>query len=459
MEENNKVISFDEIKTDEAAKEVNVETNAAPVSEDDSVIIEAAADEPVVEEPETKPASEEEPEESAEESLSDISRDQIEQMLQTAEMMVNVMRDQWITTMKEYKVDDNIMTAIAEWNDKHREPMPEGLSEEEQEKWDHLNGVDSLTEEAVTEIFGPAPRTVDGVTFEETVANIKGIAETFLGWMTTLREYRNIHDAYLQLIELEEEESLKELREKAEQEPNPELKQQYLESIDLYYDRKYLGFIADPLEDSVRDALIAARSDGKKIEYWIHRAKEKLQRLKISPNIIMELSQLERRFLGQEYVKNNMLFLLYFLRLAAFCNTDRRDDDGRTKEVCIVMAMDAFIRRVWNEERIGRLMNNLKAFEDQFLPYIPDPKPDESITRPVSDPITGEESKEEVEDAPTEDITKVDDQPTEFVNTEPEVIDENAGWDEPVPEPENEEGNYMLDGISDDFESDEDHNE
>ena len=429
MENNDKVINFEDIKavTEEESKEEVVE-EVTPVEE----------------------ASAEPTEESAEEKTDDeeITKDQIEQMLQTAEMMVNVMRDQWVATSKEYQINDAIMGAIGKWNDEHRTPMPEDISEEDREKWDHLNGIDSITEEAVKDIFGEPPHPIYGLTFEDTKANIKAVGETFLGWMTTLREYRNIHDAYTQLIELQEEESLNELKERAQNETDPEKQKSYLDAIDLYYDRKFLGFLAVPLSDSTRTAILDARSDSKKIEYWIKRSREKLDRLKISPTIILELSQFVRRFMGPEYKNNNMLLLLYFVRLTAYCNTDRRDDDDRTKVVCMTMALDALIRKLWNEERTNRLMNNIKAFEDQFLPYVPAVEPDESITPPVEDPISGE-PKEEVPVEESTDTYAAPEEEGKMTNIPPEE------WTEPAEEAETtNEGNYMLEGISDDFESD-----
>ena len=37
----------------------------------------------------------------------------------------------------------------------------------------------------------------------------------------------------------------------------------------------------------------------------------------------------------------------------------------------MVMALDGFIRNTWNEDRKKMILDNIRAFEDQFLDVVP----------------------------------------------------------------------------------------
>jgi len=316
--------------------------------------------------------------------INEMSMKQIEELMKQAEMMVQIMQNQWSASARELHINDTHMKELGKWNDDHRTPMPEDISEEERNNWDHLNGIDCITEEEVNRIFGEE-HPIHGVMFSQTVDRIKAACNDFFGWLTTMREYRQIHDAYLELLEVEEEKNIEVLKAKAEEEEDPEKKAKMQESIDLYYDRKFLGWLAKPFAEDERDRILKALGDPKKIEYWLERCRTKLSQLKISQKFILEIAQFEQRFLPEKYHKANNVLLLYFMATCGYCKASDPEDDGRVKTVCMVIALDAFIRNTWREERKQNLLNNIIAFEDQFIDFIKEPETEHEVTPPITE--------------------------------------------------------------------------
>ena len=146
-----------------------------------------------------------------------------------------------------------------------------------------------------------------------------------------------MHDAYIQLIELEEEKQIEQLKTLAETEEDPEKKAGMMESVDMYYNRKYLKWLADPMDDLAKKRILNALSDEKKAQYMINRCRDRLKQLKISSKFILELSQFEKRFLEEKYHKCSNVLLTYFMNTAIYMDPNNKKDDGRTKTVCMVM--------------------------------------------------------------------------------------------------------------------------
>ena len=57
-----------------------------------------------------------------------------------------------------------------------------------------------------------------------------------------------------------------------------------------------------------------------------------------------------------------------------YCDTYDKKDIKRTKSVCMVFALDNCIRNQWEEDKKERIMNNVRAFCDQIIDMLPDPK-------------------------------------------------------------------------------------
>ena len=308
----------------------------------------------------------------------------IESMLKNMDTIVQIMESQWMASAKELSLNDSHMKQLAVYNDNHKTPMPSTLTEEEQQQWDHMNGIDHITMEEAIEIFGEG-HPVLGVDESQTRDRIKGACNDFYHWVFSMRQYQNVHDAYIKLLEIEEEKEINKLRENALNDPNEESKAAKLKSIEQYYNWKYLDFLKDELDESTKKAIIAAFTDEKKTEYWIKRTRDKLGQLKISQKFILEIAQFEARFMDSKYHKCSNILLLYFMRICMHADCYKKDDDKRTKVVSMVTMMDFLIRNQLDDEKKERVINNIIALEDQFIDLVPEVKMETEITPPITE--------------------------------------------------------------------------
>lgn len=307
--------------------------------------------------------------EDGEVTLENFSSKDAEKMMKSMEEMMKLMQDQWIASVKELGLKDEHMKALEKWNTDHRKEKPEVLSQEEETKWDYLNGLDSLTDEAIKEIFGE-DHPIWGVDHSQTLDRIKGAAQDFFNYLSAMREYKNVHNAYIRLIELEEEAEVEKLRIRMEEETDPEKKKSMQESIDNYYYIKQLGFLADELPRKDRERIVKALTDEKKISYWIDRCMDKLAQLKVSSQFILQISQFEKRFLDEKYHKCSNILLLYFTNMCMVTSMGNPKDIGRAKVISTVMALDSITRNACTDEFKEIVMNNILALENQFIYYI-----------------------------------------------------------------------------------------
>lgn len=310
---------------------------------------------------------------------------QLADMVRSAGEIVKMMSQNWDVTRKEFKLTDSQMREFYQWNEQHKTPMPDDLSDEEKEKWDHFNGIDSITDEELLRIFGEG-HPIIGVEHAQTMDRVKPAVEDFFNYLSALREYRNIHDAYLQLVEYNEELEIKKLQYIMEKETDPDKKQAMQASLDEYYSKKYLDFLKEPLEENDINRIVRAFHTERTIEYWLKRGRDKLKQLKISQMFIPEISQFEKRFLDKKYHKLSNMFLLYFLSLIIFADCYDKKNPSRAKGIAIVIAMDNFIRGQMSGETKDRIKENVSVFLDQFLDRVEDPeseKPVESDPQPA----------------------------------------------------------------------------
>ena len=189
----------------------------------------------------------------------------------------------------------------------------------------------------------------------------------FVVYMVAMREYKELNDAYIQYVEIKEEEEMNKLRELAEAETDPAAKEKKLAAIDEYYSKKTLGFLAEPIPESDMKRLVNAYNDANTLEYYIERARTKLSTLNISPNVILEISKFEDRFLDEKYHKQSNILLLYFLYMVTFCRVDDPHDKTRQLIIAMTIALDNVMRKNWDEKYTTMVMDNIVKFEDQFL--------------------------------------------------------------------------------------------
>lgn len=302
--------------------------------------------------------------------LNEVSQQQLSQMMSQIREMMGLFEAQWNSTQQEFKLTEGHMKQLHAYNEEHAQPMPLLLTEEEQAKWDRFNGLNSITEEKALEIFGN-DHPIIGIEHTITIDRIKSVTQDFFSWMATVTEYRNIYNAYTQLIELQEEKEIETLKQFRDNEQDPEKKAKMAAAIDLYYSRKYLEFLAEPLSEEKINILVKAFSNENKIEYWINRSRTKLNQMKISSKFILEISQFEKRFLPEEYHHQNNIFLLYFMNLLVYCDVYDKKSADRNKVACLIFGMDKFIRNMWSSEIREKISNNMIEFQKQFLGKLP----------------------------------------------------------------------------------------
>lgn len=303
--------------------------------------------------------------------LDKFSDAQIRKMIQTTREMVQIMENNWSTTKMEFHLTDNQMKDLFQYNEQHKTPIPDYATEEEREKWDHLNGLNGITEEDAIKIFGEDSPVI-GVTHDITKDRIKDFAEDYLNWLIALREYKNVYQSYIKLMELQEENDINTLKTRAESETDPENKQRMLDAIELYYNRKYLKFLAEPLPEEDINRIVHAFNTEKTISYWLKRSQDKLKQLKMPGKFILEISQFEKRFLPEKYHKQSNILLLYFMMTIIYCSCSDPKDPGRNKSVAMIMTLDQFVQNILDAEKKDMVLNNIIAFEDQFMDLIPE---------------------------------------------------------------------------------------
>lgn len=296
--------------------------------------------------------------------LNEQSSKQLVEMIKTAGEMVQMMEQNWAQSKKEFNLTDTQMKDVYQFNEQHRDPPPEGVKDDD-ESYDRFNGIDKLTEEDVVKIFGE-DHLIIGVDHPQTLDRVKYTTQDFFAWISSLKEYQEVYDAYYSLVELEEDKEMAKLRAIADAEQDPVKKAKMEKSLDMYYSRKYLQFLAEPLTDKSREMLAAAYTNEKKVNYWIKRAKDKLVRLHVSPRIILEMSQFEKRFLEEKYHNRSNLLLLYFINMVTFCNPDDKHDEKRYTSVCMALVMDRIIRNALPTEQKELIFHNVRLYLDQF---------------------------------------------------------------------------------------------
>lgn len=290
-----------------------------------------------------------------------------ESMMRQMADMIKIMEQSWNSTRDEFKLSDSHLKMLYQFNEENRVPMPDNLTDEQKNEWDHFNGLDKLTDEDIINVFGN-DHPIIGVHHDQTVDRIKDSVNEFFAYLSALREYRQVNDAYLMLVDQEEEKEIAKLKVMMEEETDPEKKVMMKESIDLYYDRKYIRFIAEADEKTV-EALTHAFSDEKKITYWLNRGQDKLAQLKISSKFILEISQFEKRFLPEKYHKLSNMVLLYTLRSLIYtdCTDKNKSNHERNKIICIIMALDKIVQGRCTEEVKNIILENICEFLDKFI--------------------------------------------------------------------------------------------
>ena len=305
-------------------------------------------------------------ESNTEDDLGGLTDYQISMLIKQAAEMVKIMEANWLNEKNEFKLTDSQMKLLYQYNEQHKIDMPENITDEERDNWDHFNGLNNIPINEVIKIFGADHKIISSVSEDITRQRVKEAIHDFFGWLSALREYKNIQEGYMKLIELREERDIEILKMYAEKETDPEKKAAMTHSLDQYYNKKYLGFLPT-LDDKTINRLVDAYGDDKKVEYWVRRTQEKLDQLKFSKQFIYEIAQFENRFLPEKYHKVSNVFLLYFLMKTAYMNAGNKNDIDRTEVASIIFALDSIVRNKCDVELKENVLNNIQRFLDQFI--------------------------------------------------------------------------------------------
>ena len=331
--------------------------------------------------------------------------------------MVQTMESVWKASQQELKITENHIRQLYVWNEEHATKLAENATDDEIKNFDHFNGLDCITEEKLMEIFGEG-HPIWGVDVVHTLDRIKGAMSDFFSWLTAMRQYREIHDQYIQLLEQSEEEEVQKLKELAAAEEDPEKKEKLKAAVEKYYYLKYMQFLADPIPQSKIERVVKLTKDAKKVEYLLTRSIDKLKQLKFSSMFIPEISQFETRMLDKKYAKNNQILLAYFMTMLVYeCNFSDPNNEAANQAKSMIFGLDGIIKGTHSPHNQMIIINNLEKFEDQFLPFIPDPvSEEEEIPDEESDKADQTDSSD-VNDGTEEEDTSAE-ASTEEVGTE-----------------------------------------
>ena len=298
----------------------------------------------------------------------------IRNWIKQAAEAVQIMRNVWESDMEEYKVTVDHMNQLYQYNVQNRISKEDSVLKEGEE-YDILNGLNKIPMDEIKKIFGE-DHTIIGVDGSQTIDRIKTVAGDYFNWVSMMKEYTQLHNAYLTLIEFEEDKKMEEMRKLAEKEEDDEKRMKMLRSIDTYYSNKYLDFLGDELKERSFKGILSAFSDERKVDYWIKRTRDKLKQLKLSSKFILEISQFEKRYLEEKYHKASNILLLYFMNKIIYSNMYETNSIDRAQCICMVITLDNLICNRLDDERKERVLNNVKALVGKFIDKLPEAKPE-----------------------------------------------------------------------------------
>lgn len=328
----------------------------------------------------------------------------IERTLKNISGMMKAVDQVWMQTQKDLSINEGHIKELYKWNEDHKTLMPENLSEEEKKNFDFYNGLNSLTDEEITRIFGEG-HPVFGVDTQHTIDRIKGAFSDFVDWISIRREYTQVHNAYLQLLEEGEAKEIEKLKELIKSEEDEEKKSKMQASVDKYYDQKYLRFLCnEDIPKKTMDKILDVCKNENKAQYIVNRAMDKLKKLNVSSKFILELGQFEKRFLPPRYKNNSNVLVSYFMNQLVYnCNLDNPKDEGKVRIMCMVFGLDRIVQNIADPLVREITMANIRAFEDKFLEFfpkveeepetLPEASDEEKVSEGTGEPMNGIEAK------------------------------------------------------------------
>ena len=294
----------------------------------------------------------------------------LSKMMQEAKNLLKMQEQLWAQMAEEFEIRDDQLKTILEYNDSVRKPLPEAQQDEDGfdntvKEYDPLNGLDDIPDERIIDIFG-SDSPIIGLTHSQTVDRLKSAIQVFYDMYTCQVEYHRLEVEFAEEIERQEQESLDLLKKAAENETDPDKQARAQTSLDRFLSNKYLGFMAEILTQQDLGWLIMAYSDRGKIRYSLDKSRRVLQQMGIPEAVILQLSNFEKRLLPEKYHGQSNLLLLKFLGMIVH-ERPQEDKFSRHRIISFVLGIDKLVKRTWSDEEYEKVINNLMAFEDQFI--------------------------------------------------------------------------------------------
>jgi len=379
LNEMNTVKNNEEVKDTECvdseiiSESVEDNSSESSVENDNSEYVEAGE----IERPVSEPISENVDESSDNDNNSGESEEdkkketlpisQLQDFLRMVSSTIKQMESKWRMVSSQLKLTQPIIKKIYTYNNEHAIPLPEEATAEAHVQYDHFNGLDNITLNELKEILGPDHQLVHG-NLKDNIEMIKNAMGLFINWLASLKEYKSAYKEYQEILDAEQYKNIEVLKNILESDPENPDREKIEAALNSYYDNLYLNFLSTPLSDEVIARLINVFNDKEKFDYWENRAAAKLKQIGVVPLTIVELASFEKKYLDEKYHKCSNMLALYVMNLARYArNDDKSPNNMKRKILLITSTLHKFIEGNMKDEQKEKVLENVKAFLDQFL--------------------------------------------------------------------------------------------
>lgn len=183
-----------------------------------------------------------------------------------------------------------------------------------------------------------------------------------------------------------EENQLKDLREKVEQEKDQVKKAAYKKKLDIIESSRTFDFIyerMESLQSKEIDNIITAFFDKRRSNYIIDRYSNRIKKLGLNSEIYKNLLDIESLFLGEEYYPFNNLFLFIMLRFIAYADV-YSDKDSLYCQSILVNVSKLKYHKFESDSDKQLMIALIRKVDDYFMDY-KDIFIEKNITNPLSE--------------------------------------------------------------------------
>lgn len=232
-----------------------------------------------------------------------------------------------------------------------------------------------------------AEESTESISYDEKAKSIRenllDIYDGVKSYLSLLKDRNNIvkdvehamkdYSDYLSSDEVKkkDEENLRELQSKIDNETDPKLKAAYQKKLDIISNSDSLEFILQRMKTLGKkelDNIVDSFFNNKKFQYIIQRYEEKSRRLGYKPELYKALTDIEEKFLGEEYYPFNNLFLFIMLRFIAYADVNN-DADALYCQSIIVKVSKLVYHKYNNDGEKEIVVNFIRMVDDYFQDY------------------------------------------------------------------------------------------